>query len=338
MTFDERPDSLDDAVGDAEAPERRIERVRRCELPGGVAALVDAYEKTVGERDRFLWRWLYFVFPAVTLSCVDSTDEERVRDRKLLASLYVVLLDDVAERRMDRATFEELGKVPFDHRTPRPDREGVDADVVGFGERVWSALETDLETAPRAEEFRSLFEFDVKQNVNAVDYSYTVNQRLEMANLAETDAYDPNNMMLFTYATVDLMHAPSFDRDDLSALRRMLFEAQEMARIGNWVTTWERELREGDYSSGVVVYALENDIVDREELYKLSAGRFEAGCDDLVERIRTRGVEEHFLDEWHRRYEAVEAFEGDLDSVDVRSFRSGMEKVLSYQLASRGLK
>ena len=324
--------------GDVESVEERRERVHRCELPGRIATLVDAYENTVGERDRFLWKWLYFVFPAFTLSCVDAKYEERVRDEKLLASMFVVVLDDLGERQMNRPTFEETAKLPFDHQSPQYDREGVDVPSVEFCERVWNELEALLADAPREREYRSLFEFDVKQNVNAIDYSYTLNQHLEMANVAENEMYDCNNMMLFTYANIDIMHAPSFARGELATLRGVVLKAQEMARIGNWVTTWKREFREGDYSSGVVVYALENGIVEREELYELSADRFEARCDELVERITDHGVEELFLDQWHRRYEEIRELDGTVETVDVGSFLSGMEKVMSYHLASRGLK
>ena len=324
--------------GDVDDPADRVERVRRCELPNSVNALVSAYDETVGVRDGFLWKWLYFVFPSVTLSCVDSAYEERVRDEKLVASLFIVLLDDVAEREMDRATFEELAKVPFDHQEPHRDREGVDTAYVEFAEDIWERLEELLADAPRRTEYESLFHFDVKQNVNAIDYSYTLNQHLEIANVAESDAYDSNNMMLFTYVNVDLMHSPSFDRDELSEMRQMVWNAQKMARVGNWISTWEREIREYDYSSGIVIYALENGIVDREELYKLSAGRYAGSSDDIIRRIEQAGVEEVFLDKWHQNYEEVQQLKDEIETVDVGSFLSGMEKLMSYHLATKGLK
>lgn len=328
-----------DAVGnDVEDPADRVERVRRCELPNSVNGLVSAYGEAVGIRDEFLWKWLYFVFPSITLSCVDSAYEERVRDEKLIASIFIVLLDDVAEREMDRATFEELSKVPFDHQEPRHEREGVNAAYLEFAEDIWERLEELLADAPRRTEYQSLFDFDVKQNVNAIDYSYTLNQHLEIANVAESDAYDSNNMMLFTYVNVDLMHSQSFDRGDLSELRQVVWNAQKMARVGNWVSTWEREIREHDYSSGIVIYALENGIVDREELYKLSAGRYAGSSDDIIRRIERAGVEEVFLDEWHRSYEEIQQLEGTIETVDVGSFLSGMEKLMSYHLSTKGLK
>lgn len=157
MTREQRFDSFA-AVEDAfEGVDARIERVKRCKLPSRVEALVDAYDQIVGIRDRFLWQWLYFILPSVTISCVDSAYEDRVRDAKLIASLFVVLLDDLGEREMDRITFEETAKVPFDHQTPNYDRENVNEEYLSFGERVWEQFETGLAEAPCENEYEFIF-------------------------------------------------------------------------------------------------------------------------------------------------------------------------------------
>jgi hypothetical protein len=157
VTREQRFDSFA-AVEDAfEGVDARIERVKRCKLPSRVEALVDAYDQIVGIRDRFLWQWLYFILPSVTISCVDPAYEDRVRDAKLIASLFVVLLDDLGEREMDRITFEETAKVPFDHQTPNYDRENVNEEYLSFGERVWEQFETGLAEAPCENEYEFIF-------------------------------------------------------------------------------------------------------------------------------------------------------------------------------------
>lgn len=314
----------------------RIMRVERHELPETTRNLIDDYESTIGERNRFLWKWLDLLFPEFTLSCARPVEEARLRDAKFLASLFVILLDDMAEKQMDRATFEEASKVPFEHQSADYTREGVDVDCLEFTERVWERFEEHLAGAPRRAEFAELFRFDLKQTINAIEYSYTLNRNLEMANMSEIDRYDCPNMMLFTYVNVDLMHSPDFETRDLSALRRVVLKAQRMARIGNWVTTWEREVGEGDYSSGVVVYALENGLVTAEELYALREGREEH--DRIVDAIADHDVEDIFLHWWQQNYAEVKELEPAIESVDVGAFLDGMQNVMLYHLASKGLK
>lgn len=315
-----------------------IERIERTTIPDHVSALLDEYDDAVGERDRFLWRWLYFLFPEIRLSCVSPEAGDEVRDAKLLASLYVVLLDDLAEIVKDKRTLEEAAKIPFSHQDPDDTRPGVDARFVELGARVWENVETAIASSPRSDEFREILLFDLEQTLDAIEYSYLTNEHLDLASLEETTIYDSHNMMLFAYADLDLMHSPSFDRDELGALRKVVRRAQRMARIGNWVTTWERELGEGDFSSGVVVSALENDVVSEKQLVRLCDGHAPEKRGEVVTRIREAGIEERFVQRWTDHYAEIDAHRSELRTIDVDSILAGMDTVLECHFASRGLK
>jgi len=180
--------------------------------------------------------------------------------------MFVSVLDDVAEKQQDWATFDEAAKLPFDHRVVDYDRDGVDTDVLAFASDVWDEFSAGLRGGPRAAEFDDVVRFDLRQVVTAMEYSYLANQHLDAITESELQTYDAHNMMLYGFADVDLTLSPSFDRSDLSALRRVLERAQRMVRIGNWVTTWEREVAEGDFTSGIVAHALESGIVSADQL------------------------------------------------------------------------
>lgn len=329
---------LDDRLRLSTEIRETVGKVKHHQLPDNVSPWIDEYDRIIGERDEFLWKWLHVLFPEITLSCVDPEYARQVRDEKLVASLFVVLLDDLAEKRQDKTTFEEASKIPFEYQSVNSGRESVDTAYLDFAVRVWNSLQKDLERGPRIAEFADLFYFELKQTINAIEYSYIVNQNLEMANTDESKRYTGHNMMLFTYANIDLIHSPRFDRDELALLRKAIGKAQRMARIGNWITTWEREIEEGDYSSGVVAYALENDIVSSDELHRLRNDRLEGGPDVIVGRIKEQGVEETLLCDWEANYAEIKELESTMDSVDMSSFLDGMETVMEYHLVSRGLK
>lgn len=315
-----------------------IERITQTTIPEPTSEILAEYDEVVGERDHFLWQWLYYLFPEIQLSCVSPESGTRVRDAKLLASLYVVLLDDLAEIEQDERTFQEAAKVPFRHKTPDITRSGVDGSFVELSARVWAHVEEIVDSSPRNEEFRDLLEFDLKQNLNAIEYSYLISENPSLANVEETTTYDGHNMMLFTYVDLDLMHSPTFDREELATLRNVVRRIQQMARIGNWVTTWERELEEGDFSSGVVVAALEDDVVSPGQLRQLRTGHSPTDRNEIATSIRDAAIEERFLQQWIDLYSDVETYQSELETVDVESVLDGMNTVLECHLASRGLK
>jgi hypothetical protein len=307
-----------------------VERVR---LPPSVSRHVAAYEEAVGDRNPFLWKWVYNLFDEFTLPTVADSASRTVKGTKLLLTLYVTTVDDVAERRGDRRTLERARQIPFGPASGGDGAAGEDAELLAFLRRLWGTLEDRIEAAPRREEFGDLFRYDLRQVLNAVDYSMVVNDYREMANLAEVERYDAHNMVLYPYVCVDLMHSPSFGRADLRTLRSLLWELQAMARIGNWVSTWERELAEGDCSSGVVVRAIERGVVDPGEI-----GSDDVDPEALADRIRRNEIEADVLEEWDRSRRVAETYADRIDSFDATRLIDGMEVVLRHHLASDGLK
>ncbi|MWG33709.1 hypothetical protein GQS65_04240 [Halomarina oriensis] len=309
-----------------------IGEVTAVELPDIVLDVVDEYERVLSDRDTFLWQWIHSLFDAFTLSSVDDRDLLEVKEVKTLFTVFITTLDDLIESHDDKVTFEEARRVVRDPDTVDPSREGVNGEVLAFIEDLWGRIDESLRAAPRYGEFKDIFEYDLRQGFNAMEYTRLVSDNAHIANATGARTYDAHNMVLFPYTDIDLMFSSGFALDDLSALRDLTWDLQKMARIGNWVTTWERELTEGDYSAGVIVQAIQDNVVNADELDP--AGDLES----IVERIKECGVEEAFLDEWCQRHKRVCEREYDIESVDVAAYIGGMETVMEYHLASRGMK
>lgn len=304
------------------------ERINRVELPEPVATLADDYEQHFEDRNRYLWQWIYSLFPEFTLSPVAAEHATEVRTQKTVLTMYVTVLDDLVENHDDRRTFEEARRLTQASTPVDPEQAAVDADQFAFIERLWDTFETSVAEAPRYGEFADIFEYDMQQTMNAMAYSGIVNETPAIANISGATHYDAHNMVMFPYADVDLMFSPEFEFTDFGMLRDCLWNLQEMARIGNWVTTWEREVREGDYSSGIVVRALQERITTPDEL--------EHSPNHAIEKIKARDIEQQFCDRWADRCRAARNREYDTTSVDLDALVDGMETVFEYHLASRG--
>ncbi|ELY86342.1 terpene synthase family protein [Natrinema altunense] len=325
---------------DAKRPPLEVETdpfsdAQRRTLSETVRPLADAYDELIADRDRSTWRWLDRVEPEFRLSCVSDEYGQRVRDAKVLATMFITVIDDVAECHGDRTTLEELLLVPFDSRPADPDRAGVSGEYVRFQQDLWDALLEQYAAGPRAAEFADLFRFDVRQALQSVDYSALLAQYPGLVGERELRTYDVYNMMLFPFADIDLANALAFESRELSAVRDVVAHGQRMARIGNWIATWERELAEGDYSSGVVVRALESGVVSRADLQAIRTAPTDTTVDPIVDRIRESGIEAEFIDQWCREYESATDYCGEIDSLDVRAYLEGFEPIFRSQLARR---
>jgi hypothetical protein len=304
-----------------------IETVRKTELPQCVVELSDEYDRRVGDRDQFLWKWIHNLFDAFTLPCVPSIDLEEVKTTKTVFTMYITVLDDLADHFGDEATFEQARRLPHAPESVRYDAPRVDTDILRFAEKLWSRVKNRLTAAPCYEARRDVFEFDVRQALNAMDYARVLNDNREIANLDESRHHGPFNMVMFPYAGIDLMWTPDFDETELGQLRSLLMDLQKMARIGNWVTTWERELYEDDYTAGVVVEALERDLITTDD-----------DPERAIAAIRENGVVDRFEEEWESRYRDALGERYDIESFDVARLVRGMRTVMEHHVASYGQK
>lgn len=304
-----------------------IDAVNQTELPPRVRELSDEYDRIVGDRDIFLWQWIHCLFDAFTLPCVSSDVMEEVKTTKTILTMYITVLDDLADHFGDRETFEQARRLPYAPESVQYHAPGVDTEILKFAETLWNEVNERITDAPCYEEQLDVFQFDLRQALNAMEYACVLNDNREIANLEESQHYGPFNMVMFPYAGIDIMWAPSFDRAELGQLRELLLELQGMARIGNWVTTWERELYEDDYTAGVVVDALDRGIITTDD-----------EPDQAIEAIRAHRVAEQFEDEWQERYEAVSEREFDIESFEVGRLIRGMRTVMEFHVSSYGQK
>lgn len=318
---------------------REMGDVAQVDLPDNVAELVDDYCRLRGSRDPFIWKWVYRLTPKFTFPFVRDDRADDVREVKTVATLFLTLLDDVLEKERDVETFQEAAKIPYPYQRVDLEREGVDAEYISFAERVWETLASELAEAPRWEEYRDLFRHDLRQALDAIEFSHLGMREPRLLGPGELTRKTAHNMLMFAYADLDLSYAATTPGDDLALLREAVWEAQLMARIGNWLSTWERELGEHDYSSGVVVRALREGVVTYDDLDALESGPYpEETYDRLVGQIRAADVEEELLAEWQRHYEELTDVAAELETVDIEPYVRGMCDVLRYHLASEGMK
>ena len=292
---------------------------------------VDGYSQ-VGKRNHYLWRWCRQGVEVTALSSIDPELYDHVCDTKVLGVMLDVLLDDIADRKGDGELLEELLTMPFDERRGALRRvSSEDRPYAEYTIDVWEGIKERNRAYPRYSEFATLQRFDYLQMFNAMRYSHLMNQQPALLNQAEHDLYTPHNMHIIVSSTTDLMCSSRFDPRELGILRDAIWHAQFMGRIGNLVTTWERELGEGDYTSGVYARALAYGDVTLEQL---EANDREA----IAQAIRAGGHESFFLGRWSNYRRRVLELSTRIKTVDLQALVKGYERLIRLHLGSRGFK
>ena len=188
-------------------------------FPKNLQAWVDRYQQ-VGERGLYLWRWCLFAVDLMTLSSLDPSLRNSVRETKFLIGMFNCLIDDVADQAHNHRFVRSLltltrGGTPVGE-TP------AEQQLATFITQVWNEIWNLASQLPRFEEFEPLLAFDLRQLCTTVEHSDLTSQLPELVNPIENDLYSAHGMMVTVAATVDLMASPGFDRQDLGGLRSVL--------------------------------------------------------------------------------------------------------------------
>jgi hypothetical protein len=243
-----------------------------------------------------------------------------------------VMLDDVADHQKDLAFLEhllnlletggqELKKSLLPHQRA----------YARFTLDIWNEIQRRVRAFPRQVEFAELLQFDYRQLFNVMRYSRLMDEYPEMFNLVEHDLYLPHNMHMMVSSTMDMMCSPRFDRSEMGVVREAVWKGQCMGRIGNMITTWQREIGEDDFTSGVFARAIACGDLKVSDLW--------SGNREYIEGvIRGRKHEEHFLERWQGNRREILALAARCRSVNLNELVGGLQRLICLHLGSRGKK
>jgi len=331
LTNQPGPSGATIALPRPEEIQAEIEHVLNKQLSSDLIRWIDGYAQ-VGKRNLYLWKWVRQGVEVTTLSCVAPELFNFACDTKVLGVVLDVLLDDIADRGGDPELLEQLLAVPFDgSRLQLSSVRPEDRAYAEFTIDLWQEIKRRTKLLPLFGQFARIWRYDYLQLFNGMRYSHLINEDVALLNLAEHDLYSPHNMHIMVSSTVDLMCSPQFDRSELGRLRDAIWHAQFMGRIGNLVTTWERELPDGDYSSGIYARAVaEGDVT----LQMLKDRDLPA----IKQAICASGHETYFLQRWTQLRRRLVELAPRIRSVNINELLKGYDRLIRLHLGSRGYK
>ena len=310
--------------------DRESRQIRDLPLSPTVEAWTTAFAR-VGNRPRYLWQWCQRGVELTTLPGVPEKFRADVCDTKILSIMVNVLLDDVADRAQDRGLLEELFRIVRYEEPSCTALSVKDRDYADFTREVWQEYWIRARRYPLFELYRELLNYDLSQLFNTIRYSSLINRNPCLLNMAEHNLYSPHSMMQMSFATLDLMCLEKFPLDELGKLREVVWHAQCMGRIGNLVTTWQREIADRDFTSGVFAHAVTSGELSVDDLLYGEPRQIETA-------IERGGHEQHFLREWDYHLGCLTGLQKRFRAFDLDEVIQGLKRLLETELGSRGLK
>jgi len=304
-------------------------------LPQQIQKFVKEYNK-VGDpnRNEYLWKWIFRGTQIFTGDRINKKYLSKLLEVKLLLFILDTFFDDITDKYelRNRKLLEEILKVPFQQKYIEFNKlNKKEKKCVKFTIKIWNRIDKIIKKFPRYQKFKDIFEYDFSQLFNTLKYSYLVNQNYYLLNKTENWLYLPHSMLVVMNITLELMCSPKFNIQELAKLREVAWCAQNMSRIGNWVSTWEREITEGDFTSGVFVHALDSGIITIDDL-------IQGDKSEIIKKIKEGKIEEKLLKKWEQNYITIRKLIKDIKSINIKQKLLALQKIIFFHLTSRGYK
>lgn len=311
-----------------ERAKKEVEAIQKIELPPELQELVNGYEK-VGDRNSLVWLLFFQYIKTVDFPPVAKKYQSSLMQAKFLLTIFLILLDDVADKTQNKRLMERLLRIPFgDNRLRLTGLSKKECSYLKFALFVWQGFFQLIKNYPRYRTFEDIFYFDIIQILNSMRFSFMVNNNPYLINSVEYWSYFPASQQLMAHRTLDLMCSPKFNVKELGLMRKIIWHSQQMLRIGNCLSTWQRESEEGDYSSDIFAYLVDEGMLNIETLINQ---------DISINKKNIIQAENYFFKKWGEHYNYIKEMAPRVKCFNVKIFLSQLEKILILRLSVKNI-
>jgi len=223
-----------------------------------IETLVRSYEAVSKVRDRRLFtEFLVTGYKQTTLSSVSVAERENVIFAKVCLGMLITLYDDLADNPLfyNPTLLKYLYQLNVGgNYLPYPSMCAADLEIYDLARHLYLNLQETICYFTNYSSLIGILSFDIRQVNLANQYSELITANPSMRNMTESKRFGPYNMGMVAAAMIDLMASPLFDMQDLGRIREILIRGQRLGRIGNLISTYERELKEGDITNEILLH------------------------------------------------------------------------------------
>lgn len=312
---------------------KELAAVKKTKLPAKFKKWVREYEE-IGERNKFVWK--LFLKAKREIDCMPAQKPYRtaLEEVNFLITMFVVLLDDMADQSHNEKFLNRLAKIPFmGNAAKNGNFNKKEKHYLNFTLKIWERVSQLINKAPLYKNFKHLFESDINQMIGAINRDCFINNNPCAINKDDYWLYSPHTMQFIIGPAVNLMYLSVFVPGELKIVREIAWQGQKMARVGNCISTWEREVNEGDFSSGVFAYAIGSKTLTAEDLTAKNHAK-------IIKKIKRSGTENELLKEWEKSYKKISSLakKNKLKTINVAKFLRGLENLLMLEIISKKYK
>ncbi len=201
------------------------------------------------------------------ITSIDSLENiDEVIQLKVILGAIITLYDDFADRpgHQNSKLLRVLYKLPFEPIESHSSLfNKVESDSINLAISLFEKLLGGLRKLPNYNRLKELFFYDLSQFYNANYYSELLGKYHFIGNPLENRIYLHHNMGMVMAGMIDLMSLSRLNIEEVGPARNIFLLGQRAGRISNVLSTYEREIAEGDLTNELLSLCKGKNLQDK---------------------------------------------------------------------------
>lgn len=263
-------------------------------------------------RTLYFWQWIKYAFELTTHCITEERDE--IIHLKMKTAIFFYALDDICDELKDEKLLKSIIS----------EVENKTGNYSNLLLKLWDDLQIAYQNTPNYNKVKS--ELNIAYQAIFNSFFWIQKSGNILTTKIDLDVYlekvSPTNCV-YLAAIIELL----FDSDltNVKIVKEVALETQKMAQIGNWISTWQREVKQGDYSSGILIYLINNKYIEQIDLNK---------NDNVIDLVKKFDGEKYLMKQWNMLYDQI--FLKNLQELEGAHLKS-FKVILFMQLNAVGL-
>lgn len=282
-----------------------------------------------------IWSWIYRVSEVLAFNSVPQEHLEELCDLNVVAVILCAMVDDNADLVVEESFFDQsLEMMKTGKSFERSPLYGSFQSFLLLSHKIWIYIHEQIQKWPHylmlaadLEEAFDRYWYTVRSSIKLNQFFRSPASHQLKINFEDYWIQNAPGIYCLVYGIMNLMTLEKMDYREIKPLEEMLKRAELFAVIGNWTATWKAEVQNRDFSSGVIVWALDREKVTPEELRTESP-------ENLIEKIEASGYRDFFQEKMDEIILQMERDYGDLKTIDLYQYCRSLQKLYRMHLAS----
>lgn len=314
------------------------------------------------KRKEHLWEWVNNAIKITTVLNKKNKYYKNSKKIKFLGVLLIVLLDDLAENLQDKKLLNLAIKIVKNEFYFFSKNEKInnlknknnfykkyslttaEINYLNFIQTITKKMLTAVLSLPNYFFLKKYFYKYWGEVIKCFIFTLQTNNFIKNYSEPKIEKYFKNlkysyyvnvsghNMHIILAMLIDLMSLKKINKKEITMSIKAAKEAQAMGRIGNWVSTWKREMVEKDFSSGIIIYCINEKKINIKDIKKYLKKTDTKNFHRLVKQIEQSGSLNYFFKKWNEHRENIKKMTKKINFFSINKYLKGADNFLKMHL------